>query len=215
MRLILVRHGQSPSNVQHLLDTAEPGAGLTDLGRTQAAALPAALVGERIGIVYASSLVRAQQTAAPLAAALGLPVHVRAGIREVAAGELEMRGDLASVEHYLTTVFAWPAGDLGKRMPGGEDGREVLARFDAVVAEAASASAQTAVFVSHGAAIRVWTSSRAHNVDAAFASTHHLTNTGTVILDGDPAAGWRAVGWTGADLDDKADEGSSDLEPGF
>ncbi|WVT79909.1 histidine phosphatase family protein [Pengzhenrongella phosphoraccumulans] len=118
MRLILVRHGQSPSNVLHLLDTAEPGPGLTDLGAHQAVVLAAALARERIGAVYASSLLRAQQTAAPVAAALGLDVQVRAGIREVAAGELEMRGDVASVERYLRTVFAWPAGDLDRRMPG-------------------------------------------------------------------------------------------------
>lgn len=214
MRLILVRHGQSPSNVRHLLDTAEPGASLTELGRAQAAALPAALVGERIGVVYASSLVRAQQTAAPLAQTLGLPVHVRAGIREVAAGEFEMRGDVASVERYLSTVFAWPAGELGRRMPGGENGHEVLARFDAVVAEAAAASDRTTVFVSHGAAIRVWTSSRAHNLDAGFAATHTLDNTGSVILEGDPEAGWRAVSWTGADLGGSAGQ-PAELDPGF
>ncbi|MGV8966172.1 MAG: histidine phosphatase family protein [Cellulomonas sp.] len=215
MRLILVRHGQTPSNVRHLLDTGEPGASLTDLGRTQAAALPAALGGERIGIVFASSLARAQETAAPLAKALGLPVLVRAGVREVSAGTFEMRGDVASVERYLATVFAWPAGELGRRMPGGEDGREVLTRFDAVVAEAVAATELAAVVVSHGAVIRVWTSSRAHNLDAAFAATHDLVNAGTVILEGDLALGWRAVSWTGADLDGATGDRPTTIEPGF
>ena len=31
MRLLLIRHGQTPSNVDYLLDTAVPGAGLTAL----------------------------------------------------------------------------------------------------------------------------------------------------------------------------------------
>ena len=224
MRLILVRHGQSPSNVLHLLDTAEPGPGLTDLGAHQAVVLASALARERIGAVYASSLLRAQQTAAPVAAALGLDVRVRAGIREVAAGELEMRGDVASVERYLKTVFAWPAGDLDRRMPGGENGHEVLARFDAVVAEACApdddddandGADRTALLVSHGGAIRVWTSSRAENLDAAFGATHTLPNTGTVILEGAPTAGWRAVSWTGADLDAPARDSRDGLEPGF
>ena len=40
MRLLLVRHGQTPSNVAGLLDTALPGPGLTALGTRQAAAIP-------------------------------------------------------------------------------------------------------------------------------------------------------------------------------
>ena len=39
MRLTLVRHGQTPSNVLGLLDTAPPGPGLTDLGQLQAASV--------------------------------------------------------------------------------------------------------------------------------------------------------------------------------
>ncbi|RYV50214.1 histidine phosphatase family protein [Pengzhenrongella frigida] len=219
MRLILVRHGQSPSNVQHLLDTAEPGPGLTDLGHAQAAALGPELAAELVDAVYASSLVRAQQTAGPLARALGLPIHIRAGIREISAGELEMRGDVTSVERYLSTVFAWPAGDLARRMPGGENGTEVLARFDAVVAEVAGAGDRTALMVSHGAAIRVWTAARARNIDVSFAATHTLTNTGVVILEGDPVRGWHVVSWTGADVEAGLDvgvgDGSAGMDPGF
>jgi probable phosphoglycerate mutase len=215
MRLILVRHGESPSNVRHLLDTAEPGPDLTARGAEQAAALPRALADERVDAVYASSLVRAQQTAAPLARLLGLPVHVRAGIREIWAGELELRGDRRSVERYLTTVFAWPEGDLGRRMPGAESGTEVLERFDAVVAEIAATGVRTAVLVSHGAAIRVWTACRASNVDAALASTSTLANTGVVTLEGDPASGWRALSWTGVDLDGPSSGPDAELDPGF
>jgi len=39
MRLILIRHGQTVSNVGGLLDTAHPGADLTPLGRQQAGSL--------------------------------------------------------------------------------------------------------------------------------------------------------------------------------
>ena len=74
MRLMLIRHGQTPSNVLGLLDTNPPGPGLTDLGIRQAAALPATLAGCRIDAIYASNQPRAQLTAQPLAAARGLPV---------------------------------------------------------------------------------------------------------------------------------------------
>ncbi|PTM99939.1 histidine phosphatase family protein [Streptomyces sp. VMFN-G11Ma] len=199
MRLLLVRHGQTPSNVDFLLDTAVPGPGLTALGERQAAALPGALADEDIEALYVSTLVRTQLTAAPLAAARGLEPLVRDGIREIAAGDLEMLP--GNSEHgllYMKTVFAWAEGDTALRMPGGENGEEALARYDAVVAEAARSGAAAVAMVSHGAAIRMWTAARADNVDVAFAADRPLDNTGVVILEGSPTDGWKALSWAGA-----------------
>ncbi|MGW1815867.1 histidine phosphatase family protein [Streptomyces sp. NPDC002125] len=197
MRLLLIRHGQTPSNVKRLLDTAEPGPALTPLGQEQAAALPDALADERIDALYASSLLRTQLTAAPLAATTGLDVQVREGIRELIAGDLEMRGDDEAVETYMTTAFAWSAGNTALRMPGGENGVEALRRFDAVVEEAAATGARTVVMVSHGAAIRMWSAARAENIDVTSASAQELRNTGIVILSGAPGRGWRVLHWEG------------------
>ncbi|MFF4905854.1 histidine phosphatase family protein [Streptomyces sp. NPDC001260] len=199
MRLLLIRHGQTPSNVEALLDTAVPGAALTALGEQQAAALPEALADEDIEALYVSTLVRTQLTAAPLAAARGLEPLVRDGIREVSAGDLEMLpGDSEHGLLYMKTVFAWAEGETELRMPGGESGTEALARYDAVVAEAAASGAGTVAMVSHGAAIRMWTAARADNVDVPFAAAHPLRNTGVVILDGSPRDGWKALSWAGA-----------------
>src|SRR3954451_5752834 len=108
MRLLLVRHGQTPTNVDFLLDTAVPGPGLTALGERQAAALPEALADEDIEALYASTLIRTQHTAAPLAAARGLDVRVRHGIRELTAGYLEMLSvDTEPGHEYMRVVFAW------------------------------------------------------------------------------------------------------------
>ncbi|MDH6213279.1 histidine phosphatase family protein [Streptomyces pseudovenezuelae] len=199
MRLILVRHGQTPSNVDFVLDTAVPGPGLTALGEQQAAALPEALADEDIEALYVSTMVRTQLTAAPLAAARGLDPVVRDGIRELSAGDLQMLpGDSERARVYMRTVFAWAAGDTELRMPGGENGVEALARYDAVVAEAAASGAGTVAMVSHGAAIRMWTASRADNVDVPFAAAHPLDNTGVVVLEGSPTDGWKAISWAGA-----------------
>jgi probable phosphoglycerate mutase len=199
MRLLLIRHGQTPTNIRFLLDTAAPGPGLTELGERQAAALPEALADEDIEALYASTLVRTQLTAAPLAAARGLEVRVRDGIRELSAGDLEMLpGDAEHGLRYMETVFAWAAGDTELRMPGGESGAEALARYDAVVAEAAGSGAPTVAMVSHGAAIRMWTAARADNVEVSFAAARPLDNTGVVILEGSPSDGWKALSWAGA-----------------
>ncbi|MFD6274343.1 histidine phosphatase family protein [Streptomyces sp. NPDC060209] len=197
MRLLLIRHGQTPSNVKRLLDTAAPGPGLTPLGQEQAAALPDALAAESIDVLYASTLLRTQLTAAPLAARTGLEVRVRDGIRELTAGDLEMRGDDQAVETYMTTAFAWSAGDTGLRMPGGENGVEALRRYDEVVEEAAGTGARTVAMVSHGAAIRTWAAARADNIDVHLASSRELRNTGVVILSGAPGEGWTILHWEG------------------
>ena len=196
MRLILVRHGQTSSNVATLLDTAHPGADLNDLGRAQADALPDALDGTPIDAIYASSLVRAQQTAEPLAAAHGLEIRVRSGLREISAGALEMLGDAESIDSYLTTALAWGAGDLSPTIPGGEPGDAVLARFDEVVTEAAASGAETVVVVSHGIMIRTWATARS-DVTPDFAAASRLANAEVVVLDGHPDSGWRALTWAG------------------
>ncbi|GAA1936463.1 histidine phosphatase family protein [Streptomyces durmitorensis] len=213
MRLLLIRHGQTPSNVKHLLDTGAPGPGLTTLGQEQAGALPQALAGEKIAALYASTLVRTQLTAAPLAAATGLEVQVRDGIRELVAGDLEMRGDDEAAAAYLATAFAWSGGDTERRMPGGENGVEALGRFDAVVAEAAATGAETVAMVSHGAAIRMWVAARAANVDVAYAASHPLGNTGVVVLAGSPEEGWRTLVWEGSPLGPEGDSPEEDSGP--
>jgi broad specificity phosphatase PhoE len=196
-RLILVRHGQTRSNVQGLLDTAFPGPGLTDLGREQAAALIGVLAEERIDRIVASPLARTVETATPLATARGLPLGEDGGLREILAGDLEMLADHASHMTYLGTVFAWADGDLAAEMPGRpETGEAFLARYDGAV-EAALDGVGTAVCVSHGAAIRAWACSRAVNVDGGYGAEHGLPNTGVVILERDGRGPWRVDAWLG------------------
>jgi len=197
VRLLLIRHGQTTSNVLHLLDTATPGAALTAVGRRQADALVGSLCEESIDVLMASTLLRAQQTATPLARARALGVDVRDGIREIGAGDLEMRGDAAASKQYQGTALDWAAGELDSVIPGGGGGADMLSAFDEVVAEAESSGAATAALVSHGAAIVTWAASRATNVDAAFAAENPLANTGIVILEGSSAAQWVALSWSG------------------
>ena len=80
MRLLLIRHGQTQSNVNRELDTAFPGAPLNEAGLAQAEALVEALAHERIDALYCSTLTRAQQTAAPQAASRAQEAVIDDGI---------------------------------------------------------------------------------------------------------------------------------------
>ena len=205
MRLLLIRHGQTPANVLGQLDTAHPGPGLTELGERQAIAVAEALRVQEIAGVFASTLVRTQLTARPYA-----PATVIDGLHEIEAGDLEGRSDRASARTYLETAFAWGSGNLDVVMPGAADGHAFFERFDRGIASVAS-TGTVAVF-SHGAAIRVWTAARARNVPPIFAGTHELDNTGVVELDGSPVDGWTLISWAGAPVGGPAlvDESAGD-----
>lgn len=198
MRLLLLRHGQTPANVDGILETSIPGPGLTDLGRRQALAVPAALEDERIDGIYISKLVRTHETAAPLVETLGIEPVQLDGLHEIDAGDLEGKRDWDSVKAYLSACYAW-ASDLSVRMPGGPDGHEFFERFDASIAEVERRHGPdgTAVAVSHGAAIRVWCGGRVANLGPDFTRDNHLDNTGIVILEGSMADGWTALSWAG------------------
>ena len=198
MRLLLIRHGQTPANVRGELDTGRPGPSLTALGRAQAASVPAALAGESIDAVFASTLIRTQQTAAPLAAALGLEVGVLDGTHEIEAGDVEMATDHASYKAYLETCLAWGSGDRARMMPGATDGAAFFARFDASIAQTGR-HGTVAVF-SHAAAMRVWVAGTATNIEPISVTRQELDNTGMVVLEGSPADGWQLVSWHGDPL---------------
>lgn len=221
MRIVLLRHGQTSSNVTHALDTVVPGPGLTELGFRQAAAVPAVLAGSGPGVdaVWASTATRAQQTARPLAESLGLDVGVLDGLREIEAGELEMRTDADAVRRYVENTVAWGRGELSARLPGAQDGAAVMARFDGAIEQVVAGGGSCAVVVSHGAAIRLWTALRVRGVDVGSMAQRWMENTGSVVVeavgggahedgdDADPPCPWRLVEWHGGPL------GGADLAP--
>ena len=196
MRLLLLRHGQTPSNVEGILDAAYPGPGLTTLGHTQARAVPAALAHEDIAAIHVSRLLRTHETAAPLAASRGLSPRLTEGIEEIRAGIHQGRQDAEAVNAYQANHHRWSAGELEGGLPGGETGREFWDRWTRALRHIADQHAEdaTVVVVSHGAAIRVF-ASVAGGLGAASLSERPLYNTGLVTLVGDPAAGWRVEDW--------------------
>lgn len=202
MRLMLVRHGQTGSNLKRALDTSLPGAPLTDEGHQQAAEFASALPDKPVA-VYASMATRAQQTAAPIAAANGLEVQVVEGVQEVFVGDLEGRSDDAALQEFFEVYLRWTNDDLAARMPGGESGAEIRARFLGTVTSIRDRHAADedclVVLVSHGAMIRLGAEWLAENVTGQLANVGVLPNTGHVLLEsgGD---GWNCVEWTGVEL---------------
>jgi len=85
--LLLIRHGENDFVKTGKLAGRLPEVHLNEKGRQQAIELAEALGNLPIKALYASTLERARETAAPLAAKLGLEVQIRAGLMETGIGE--------------------------------------------------------------------------------------------------------------------------------
>jgi len=86
MELLLIRHAR-PLRAHGGEGPADPA--LSPLGLRQAEALADWLAEERLDAIYASPLRRARETAAPLAAKLGLDVAIDESLREYDADAVE------------------------------------------------------------------------------------------------------------------------------
>lgn len=85
--LLLCRHGQSEWNVERRIQGQAPEAGgLTEQGRWEAQQLGRRLHNQGIAALYASDLLRAQETAEIVADAVGLPVQPDSRWREIDLG---------------------------------------------------------------------------------------------------------------------------------
>jgi broad specificity phosphatase PhoE len=201
VRLLLIRHGQTPHNATGTITTAFPGPGLTVLGQAQARAVPSALAEEDIAGIYASRLVRTQLTAAPLAESRGLEVDVRAGLEEIEAGALELRADHGAVHAYADCLTSWMRGDLDHSMPGGTTGHEFYGRYESALRALAKEHdpGDTVAVFSHGAAIRVYTALAA-GLHPEVSTELRIMNTGMGLLEGHPDTGWELVRWASEPL---------------
>lgn len=196
MRIVLVRHGQTPSNVAGLLDTGAPGPGLTELGQRQAAAIPDAFRDLPIDTIAVSNLLRTSLTAAPLARDRAILPVMFDGLREIDAGNLEMASGREELRQYMTAIFGWVQGDESLRIPGSENGTEFFSRYDGAIAEIESSGAESAVAVSHGAAIRVWCAKRVRGINEALLKSATMPNTGYTVIEGSSRDGWDLVEWS-------------------
>lgn len=99
MNLIMIRHGQSFVNLKDW-QGGNSDEGLTPLGQKQAAALAEWLPKKinKFDSIYCSSMLRAQETAEPLAKKYDLPLLIDDRLREVGNNRLDH--------------MAWPSDDL-------------------------------------------------------------------------------------------------------
>jgi broad specificity phosphatase PhoE len=129
---------------------------LTDEGEAMAEAFAGAYAGMRWAAVYASPLVRAVQTATPLASRCGLPIMLREGLAELDYGDWDGRSaedvDRAHHDEYVR----WSSDPAWNAPTGGETATALAHRVTSVIEEIRARHAGGDVLVvSHKASIRV------------------------------------------------------------
>lgn len=192
MKLVLVRHGQTPANRMGALDTIHPGLPLTQRGIEQAEHLAQRWEDEVAAppdVIAVSGLRRTRMTAAPLAHRYGLVPLICPGVRELRSGDVEMDIGYIAERRYVEPIASWCRGDISVRTDGGESGREALARAYPVLARVMELAREKSnenavgVVVAHGALLRLLASSLTSNISAETVIRHSMNNTGTVVIE--------------------------------
>jgi broad specificity phosphatase PhoE len=197
--LTFVRHGESQANADGIMDTGIPGRDLSEEGRAQAEQVAQQLGHNKYDGIYASDMVRTQQTAAPLAHELGMRVEILPGLREIDAGWYNGT-PYKSLDFELTYLLApadWLNGDLDNAIPGSISGRQFNDQFTAAVQKIYDSGDTKPVAFSHGVAIMYWTLMNVKNPKNSLATGHPLPNVGQVVITGNPMTGWTLVDWDG------------------
>lgn len=212
-RLFLVRHGETTANVLQQLDTALPGAHLTDFGARQGIRFGLDNPLSAPSVLLSSQANRARQTAELIGSAWELDSTPIDDVHEVQVGELEGRSDREAHEKFRDVVHAWHRGDLDVALPGGESLEMLRNRYVPVLDDLARTHLRADLprdvyLVSHGAAIRLVAAHLA-GVDPEFAMRHHLRNTDSVELELTDD-GWHLNRW-GALTDFAADAAEEPL----
>jgi len=154
-RLILIRHGESTWNrerrIQGQLDPP-----LSELGHEQARRAAARLSRRQAEALYTSDLLRARQTAEPIASALGVEATAMAELREIFLGDWEglHTGELA--QRFPEAWDSWTREPSWDVVPRGEGAAafetRVLSALDQLFEQHPHGDA---IVVTHGGVIQI------------------------------------------------------------
>ena len=195
--LTFVRNAQSQANADGVIDTDIPGPSLTPDGKGQAQQLVNQVSHKDIDSIYSSAMAEAQQTAGPLASELGKQVEVLDGLQSLNAGWYNGKPETMASSTYMVAPVDWINGDAQDSIPGSISGKQFNNQFSGAIRKIYDSGHTKPAVFSQGTAIMVWTLMNAKNVKDTLLTSHPLSNTGRVVVTGNPMTGWTLVEWDG------------------
>jgi probable phosphoglycerate mutase len=160
--LLLIRHGETDWNRRQCFQ-GQIDVPLNDTGLAQARRMAERLTSERIDALVVSDLMRARQTAAPLAQALGLTPRLEPALREQSFGILEGMSFDEIRQRHPDEFALWVKQDPDYALPGGaENRRDFHRRVITALHEAGRSHAGRRIaVVTHGGVLdMVWRSAK-------------------------------------------------------
>ena len=213
-RVLAIRHGETAWNVgakiQGHLDIP-----LNDTGRWQAERMAATVADDAIDVIYSSDLLRASQTAEPIARLCQLPLTTDAGLRERCFGVFQGMTFPEIEARWPEEARRWSKRDPDFGPDGG--GESLTVFYDRCVGAAtrlvAAHPGQTVVLVAHGGVMDCLYRA-ATRVDLRAPRSWQLSNASINRLLYTPE-GFTLVGWNDTGHLDVAprDEPSGDAGP--
>jgi broad specificity phosphatase PhoE len=192
--LLVTRHGDASYGHPSVL--SDEGGWLSAQGIEQTRALAESLRERRVARVYTSTQERAVQSGAVAAEVLGVDSLALEGLQEFSVGALAGR---PHDDPELASVFtAWVHGDLGRCIPGGETGEEVVTRYrEALQGIADQFRGETVLVFSHGGVMSFVLPRVSGNVRDDLAAARFVPNCAVaeVSVDGD---GFEVLSWPGS-----------------
>ena len=150
-RLVLWRHGETDFNAAQRMQ-GQLDSQLTATGLGQARRAAPVLAALQPDVLMTSDLSRAADTAAVLAAEMGLPLRMDKRLRETHLGQWQGMTHAEVEAVFPGGIQSWRR-DPRCAPPGGESRVEVAARAVEVVGELDAAGHETAVLCTHGGLI--------------------------------------------------------------
>lgn len=195
--LLVTRHAEAEYDTDLASDD---GGCLTLAGRGQARQLADTVRDRKVAGIWCSDMARAVQTAEIVAGELGLPVRVRAGLREFPMGDFA--GQPYSDALFGDVFAGWLGGDVSGGCPGAEPGADVIRRLQTELDEIADQfRGETVLVVSHGGAMSLTLPRLARNVGDDYSAGRGVDNCGVCEVSVD-ADGWVLRTWNGAPIPD-------------
>ena len=131
-QILFIRHGETDWNrikrIQGHIDIPLAESGVAQAQQLGVRVAQEVQSGARLDAIWSSDLLRAQQTAQPIAEAMGLPVQLTEGLRERNYGAFQGHDSDEIAERFPDEYAHWQTRDPGFAPPEGESQREFYHR---------------------------------------------------------------------------------------
>ena len=174
MNLLMIRHGEIPSNVNNVYAGRSPEH-LTEKGVRQAREVSAKLKEYEVDAIYSSPIQRALQTAQIISETKDMDLRIEEAFREIEMGPWEGMSEADVVKQYPDEWSIWCNRPANLKMEGRETLDELLSRVSAGIRGIKDSG--NVVIVTHVAIIRVlllWHADKSLNLY----KTIHIPNAG-------------------------------------